>query len=238
MNPAAQAETGQGGALEGAPSMLELMNLSKTFGGQRALDAASLSIAPGEVHGLLGQNGSGKSTLIKVLAGFHAPDPGGELTIQGRSTPLPLPPGAARRLGLSFVHQHLGLIPSLTVLDNMMLGRLSQDRRVLIGWGAERRRCEAALQQYGVEIRIDAAVASLQPVERALLADEPRVTWNDCPEDIQRIEIGHYRALLIHGDEFGRNCHRIGALQTFVGGFHNLHGILKPSKTLRPVGET
>ena len=170
MNPAAQAETGQGGALEGAPSMLELMNLSKTFGGQRALDAASLSIAPGEVHGLLGQNGSGKSTLIKVLAGFHAPDPGGELTIQGRSTPLPLPPGAARRLGLSFVHQHLGLIPSLTVLDNMMLGRLSQDRRVLIGWGAERRRCEAALQQYGVEIRIDAAVASLQPVERALLA--------------------------------------------------------------------
>ena len=77
--------------------MLELRNLSKTFGGQRALEGASLSIAPGEVHGLLGQNGSGKSTLIKVLAGFHAPDPGGELSIQGRPAPLPsaarAPPG-------------------------------------------------------------------------------------------------------------------------------------------------
>jgi ribose transport system ATP-binding protein len=55
---------------------LRLWDLSKTFGGQKALDKASLEIAPAEVHGLLGQNGSGKSTLIKILAGFHAPDPG------------------------------------------------------------------------------------------------------------------------------------------------------------------
>ena len=59
-----------------APAALELTNLSKTFGGQKALDGAALTVAPGEVHGLAGQNGSGKSTLIKVLAGFHAPDPG------------------------------------------------------------------------------------------------------------------------------------------------------------------
>ena len=58
---------------------LVLRNLSKSFGGARALDSVSLEIAPGEVHGLLGQNGSGKSTLIKVLAGFHVPDAGGEL---------------------------------------------------------------------------------------------------------------------------------------------------------------
>jgi ribose transport system ATP-binding protein len=170
MSRAALAEANTSGAPKGAPTMLELQNLSKTFGGQRALDGVSLSIAAGEVHGLLGQNGSGKSTLIKILAGFHAPDPGGELTIQGRAAPLPLPPGAARRLGLSFVHQHLGLILSLTVLDNMMLGRLSQDRSVLMDWRAERSRCQAALHRYGVEISTRAVVASLQPVERALLA--------------------------------------------------------------------
>jgi len=170
MIAAAPAETLLRGAPQGAPTMLELESLSKTFGGQRALDRASLSIAAGEVHGLLGQNGSGKSTLIKILAGFHAPDPGGRLKINGKNAPLPLPPGAARHLGLSFVHQHLGLIPSLSVLDNMMLGRLSADKRVRIDWRAERRRCEAALERYGVGIDVQATVASLQPVERALLA--------------------------------------------------------------------
>ena len=53
---------------------LLLTGLTKTFGGQRALDDVTLEVAQGEVHGLLGQNGCGKSTLIKILAGFHAPD--------------------------------------------------------------------------------------------------------------------------------------------------------------------
>jgi ABC-type sugar transport system ATPase subunit len=59
-----------------APPALRLWDLSKTFGGQKALDRASLEIARGEVHGLLGQNGCGKSTLIKVLAGSTRPTPG------------------------------------------------------------------------------------------------------------------------------------------------------------------
>ncbi len=58
-----------------APAV-EIDHLTKTFPGQRALNDVSLSIQPGEVHGLLGENGSGKSTLIKVLSGFHSPDRG------------------------------------------------------------------------------------------------------------------------------------------------------------------
>ncbi len=80
---------------------------------------------PGEVHGLLGKNGSGKSTLVKILAGFHAPDPGGELRFHGELVELPLKPGDYRRLGMSFVHQNLGLVPSLTVLENLRLVELT-----------------------------------------------------------------------------------------------------------------
>ena len=86
-------------SLAQAPPALRLWDLSKTFGGQKALDRASLEIAQGEVHGLLGQNGCGKSTLIKVLAGFHPPDPGSRLQIQGTDVALPLAPGRSENIG-------------------------------------------------------------------------------------------------------------------------------------------
>ena len=78
------------GGVASSPAALEIENLSKTFGGVRALDRASLTVRHGEIHGLLGQNGSGKSTLIKILAGFHEPDPGGRLRIAGQPVELPL----------------------------------------------------------------------------------------------------------------------------------------------------
>jgi ribose transport system ATP-binding protein len=149
---------------------LRLWDLSKTFGGQKALDRASLEIAPGEVHGLLGQNGSGKSTLIKILAGFHAPDPGSRLEIGGADVALPLAPGEFRKYRISFVHQHLGLIPSLTVLENLFLGRLAEREAWAINWSAERRAARALFASYDINIDPDARVADIAPVERALLA--------------------------------------------------------------------
>jgi ribose transport system ATP-binding protein len=155
---------------QGQPLALLLTGLTKTFGGQRALDNASLEVAQGEVHGLLGQNGSGKSTLIKILAGFHEPDPGGELTICGTTVPMPLPAGAFRQHRISFVHQHLGLIPALTVLENMLIGRLAQSASLAINWSRERREAAACFEAYGVPLDPDATVADLSPVQRALLA--------------------------------------------------------------------
>jgi len=153
-----------------APVALHLWDLSKTFGGQKALDSASLSVAQGEVHGLLGQNGSGKSTLIKVLAGYHWPDPGSRLQICGHDVPLPLAPGAFRHYRMSFVHQHLGLIPSLTVLENLLLGRLAERHSWAISWASERRSAVRRFEQYGIAIGPDARVADLAPIQRALLA--------------------------------------------------------------------
>ena len=155
---------------------LRLWDLSKTFGGQKALDNASLEIAPGEVHGLLGQNGSGKSTLIKVLAGFHAPDPGSRLEIDGADVALPLAPGEFRKHRMSFVHQHLGLIPSLTTLENLLLGRLAERDAWAMNWSAERRAARALFASYDIDIDPDARVADIAPVERALLAIVRAVT--------------------------------------------------------------
>ena len=69
---------------------MSIRNLSKTFGGAKALRNVSFDVRPAQVHGLLGKNGSGKSTLVKILAGFHAPDDGGSLVFNGESVNLPL----------------------------------------------------------------------------------------------------------------------------------------------------
>jgi len=155
---------------QGLPLALLLTGLSKTFGGHRALDDVTLEVAQGEVHGLLGQNGSGKSTLIKVLAGFHAPDAGGKLTVCGRDVPMPLASGTFRQHRISFVHQHLGLIPALSVLENMLIGKLAQSRSLAVNWARERRQAISRFETYGVPLDPDATLADLSPVQRALLA--------------------------------------------------------------------
>ena len=94
--------------------VLNVDTVSKTFTRTKALAGVSMTIEPGEVHALLGQNGSGKSTLIKILSGYHAPDPGGGIRIQGQELPFQSPVGSYR-LGCRFVQQDLGLVPTLSV---------------------------------------------------------------------------------------------------------------------------
>jgi ribose transport system ATP-binding protein len=157
-------------AVSDALPVLTIRNLSKTFGATKVLDRVDLTVRPGEVHGLLGKNGSGKSTLVKVLAGFHAPDAGAELKLNGQAVHLPLHAGEFRRLGMSFVHQNLGLIPSLTVLENLGIGDLVEGNLGAINWGAKRKAGQAALDRFGVALDLEAPVARLSPVDRALLA--------------------------------------------------------------------
>jgi ribose transport system ATP-binding protein len=102
-------------------AVLEVETVSKTFTRTKALAGVSMTIEAGEVHALLGQNGSGKSTLIKILSGYHAPDAGGGIRIQGHELPFQSPV-QSYRLGCRFVQQDLGLVPTLSVVDNMSLG--------------------------------------------------------------------------------------------------------------------
>lgn len=159
--------TGTGG--EPVPA-LAFRNLSKHFGGERALNAVNLTIKHGEVHGLLGQNGSGKSTLIKILAGYHAPDPGGELWIKGEPVRLPLQAGQFRQYGIAFVHQDLGLVPSLTVVENLFVGALASQGAWRLSHRQEEDAAEALFDRFGVDIDPTVVVGRLSPVQRALLA--------------------------------------------------------------------
>lgn len=149
---------------------LYMHNISKTFGGQKALDEVNLTIMPGEIHGLLGQNGCGKSTLIKILAGFHHPDKGGKLWINGKAVRLPLQPGEFNKYGMSFVHQDLGLMPTLTALENLRLSKLAISQSFAVNWNHERRLVKKMLHKYHVNININAVVSSLSQVEKAMLA--------------------------------------------------------------------
>lgn len=154
----------------GEPAALSLRHLSKRFGGAKALNDVSLDVLPGEVLGLLGQNGSGKSTLIKVLSGYHVPEPGGELLIHGETVPLPVPPGTAERMGLAFVHQHLGLVPSLTVLENLRMNTIATQTRWWMNWRRETDRARETFSRFGLSIDPNARIAELPQVERALVA--------------------------------------------------------------------
>jgi ribose transport system ATP-binding protein len=144
--------------------------LTMKFGTQLALDAVDMDILPGEVHGLVGENGSGKSTLIKILAGFYVPLTG-TLEVSGQPVPLPLHPGQFRELGFAFVHQDLGLIPSLSVLENLIVDQLAQPRqRAIIRWRHELKNAVELLERFDVRIDPRRLIGDLKPIDRALLA--------------------------------------------------------------------
>jgi ribose transport system ATP-binding protein len=144
--------------------------LSKEFNGRRVLDNVDIDLGPGEIHGLVGQNGSGKSTLIKILAGYHAPEPGGELSIDGNAIRLPLRSDDPARIGISFVHQDLGFLQSGTVVENFRIGRYATGFAGRISWRRERRETAAALREFGLSINPERIVSTLTPVEQAMVA--------------------------------------------------------------------
>lgn len=153
-----------------APAVVSARGWSKTFSGRTVLRSVDLDVAAGEVHGLVGQNGSGKSTLIKILAGYHEPDPGARLEVRGTPVALPLRGGTPRGLGLSFVHQDLGLIDTATVLENLRLGNYRTGAGWRVSWRRERRRARTSLARFGSSVDPDAKVADLREVDRAVVA--------------------------------------------------------------------
>ena len=99
--------------------VLELVGIAKRFGSVVALDGADFVLAPGEIHGLLGENGAGKSTLMHLAFGLHQPDAG---VISVRGTPRSIrSPREAKALGIGMVHQHFTSVPALSVRENLWL---------------------------------------------------------------------------------------------------------------------
>jgi ribose transport system ATP-binding protein len=153
-----------------ATPVIATRDFSKTFGGRTVLRNVSIEVFPGEIHGLVGQNGSGKSTLIKILSGYHGPDSGAHLTVLGQDVSLPLSPPEARQLGMSFVHQDLGLIGRATVLENIRIGRYETRAGWWIPWRRERARVAEMLERFDIDASPDALISDLHPVDRAMVA--------------------------------------------------------------------
>jgi ribose transport system ATP-binding protein len=178
---------------------LTMTGLRKAFGPTVALDYVNLSVAPGEVHALVGENGAGKSTLMRVLAGALRPD-AGDMRIDGQPY-APAGPLDARRHGVAMVHQELSLAPHLTVAENILLGDEPTTRWGLLHRRAMRSRAETVLAELGhADLRVDARtgalpVATQQMIEiarvltqascRVLVLDEP--TSSLARGDVERL---------------------------------------------------
>ena len=101
---------------------IELRNVSKSFGEVKSLENINFKAYPGEVVGLLGDNGAGKSTLVKIITGYHAPDPGGEIYFDGTRVDH-LTVQKARELGVECVYQEKALADLQSLWRNIFMGR-------------------------------------------------------------------------------------------------------------------
>jgi ribose transport system ATP-binding protein len=149
---------------------VEIRGLSKTFPGQRALIDVDLEIQPGEVRALVGQNGCGKSTLIKILAGYHEPDPGVEVFVDG--APLALgTTNAGDHAGIRFVHQDLGLVPTLDARDNLAMGHgYERNKLRLISWRREQKLARDTLRGLGYDFDVKLPTSHLVISQRTAIA--------------------------------------------------------------------
>jgi general nucleoside transport system ATP-binding protein len=167
-----------------SPTLCELRGMTKAFPGVVANDHIDLDVHAGEVHALLGENGAGKSTLINILSGMYRPD-AGEIRFEGRPVAI-RSPRAAIELGIGTVYQHLTLVPTLSVLENLMLGSHGGTGRLDLEAGRDRFTELAGLLgiDFGADARVGAlALGQQQQVEimkalwrqgsRVLILDEP-----------------------------------------------------------------
>jgi simple sugar transport system ATP-binding protein len=108
---------------------LQMKNISKTFGEVAALHNVNFEVGSNEIVGLLGDNGAGKSTLVKIITGYHQPDPGGEIYLKGRKIDH-VSVARARELGIEVVYQERALADKQSLWRNIFMGRELSD-----GWG-------------------------------------------------------------------------------------------------------
>ncbi len=166
---------------------LEVAQLSKQYPGTLAVDNVSCSFERGKIHALVGKNGSGKSTFVNMVSGLVAPT-SGRIFLENEEVHFSSAKDAMKR-GVAVVHQEMSLIGSLSVMENMFLGRLKTKKKgiALVDWKATEKEARAILQRMGIAISPKALVSSLsvgqqQQIEIAkAIAEEPRLLILDEP---------------------------------------------------------
>ncbi len=175
---------------------VSIRDLHKSFGAVHANRGASLQVEAGEIHALVGENGAGKSTLMRILAGLYAPDAGtievGGKDVTGWTT------AQAIEAGVGMVHQHFMLVPTLTITENVVLGREPR-RGVAIDMALAQLEVKGVAQKFGFDMDVrrlvrDLSVGEAQRVEilktlfrgaRLLILDEPTAVLS--PPEVQEL---------------------------------------------------
>jgi inositol transport system ATP-binding protein len=167
-----------------AKPLLRMDHISKRFPGVLALDDVSLELLPGEAHGLLGENGAGKSTLLKILSGAYQPD-SGSIELSGEAVAFQTPLDAQRH-GIATIYQEFNLIPTMTIAENMFLGR-EPGPGPFVSWTRLRSETTTSLQRLGLDLDPMAPVSDLSLGEQQMveiaraLSMESRVIVMDEP---------------------------------------------------------
>ena len=218
-------------ALAAAP-FLVAEDIAKSYGGVQALKGVSLSVRPGEVHGLVGANGAGKSTLIRVLAGLVQPDRG-RILCDGQPVAIPTPHRASD-LGMNFIHQELAFVPGMTVVQNVMLGLPKRSRFGLIDWPAIARDVAPVARRVGITAPLLSSVKGLPAAEnwlisicralirkaRLIVMDEPTASLSAGESErlfaiVEELARSGVAVLYVSHrlDEVMRLCHRVTAFR-------------------------
>ena len=168
-----------------SPPPIRARAVSRVYGAQTVLHETDFAVAAGEVRALVGCNGAGKSTLMKILAGAIEPS-GGQVEVDGATAPLGRPTEMLRR-GVACIYQHSNLVPDMSVLDNLYIGRIPTRGFGVVDRRRQRDDAVALLARHEVELDLDAPVSGLPTVKqkeveilkalaldaRVLLMDEP-----------------------------------------------------------------
>ena len=182
------------------PFALKAREVRKSFGGVEVLHGVDLDATGGSILALLGENGAGKSTLVKIIAGDYLPD-GGTIDVDG-TTVSSLSPLQARELGVAIIFQEFQDAPTLTVAENISLGRLP-NRAGIVDWRAVRKRADKILGELDVDIDPDRQVSSLRVGERQIV-------------EIARALSGSARLLILDEPTAALSHHEAEVLFAFV----------------------
>ena len=157
-------------------TLLEVKEISKHFGGVKALDRVDLTIGKGEIHCLLGENGCGKSTLIKVISGFYKPD-GGTIIYDGKTYDH-LTINQSIQLGIQVIYQDMSVFPNLTVAENIALNFELYNKKKLVNWKNVYKIAKQSLEHIGIDIPLDAKVGTLSVADKQLVAIARSILYN------------------------------------------------------------
>ena len=170
--------------MSGSQPILQMIGIEKSFNGIQVLKQVDLDVVPGEVHALMGENGAGKSTLIKILTGVYPKD-GGSIVIDGKEVEINSRQDAARQ-GIGVIYQELSLIPTLSVAQNVMLGKEKSTAGVL-KLKDMRRKVKELIDYYDFGLNPDAVVETLSIAQRQTveilkaLSEDSRIIIMDEP---------------------------------------------------------